>query len=159
MKITIACVGKIKEKFFREALAEYSKRLSRYAKIDIVEVKDEKTPENASDAEENKIKETEGKRLLDRIPDSAYVIALAIQGEMLTSEKLAANIERLGLEGKSHIVFVIGGSLGLSDEVMQRADYALSFSRMTFPHQLMRVILLEQIYRSYRIINHEPYHK
>ncbi|MDD6550947.1 MAG: 23S rRNA (pseudouridine(1915)-N(3))-methyltransferase RlmH [Lachnospiraceae bacterium] len=159
MKITIACVGKVKEKFYRDAIAEYSKRLSRYTKLEIVEVKDEKTPENASEAEETKIKEIEGERLLSKIPDSAYVIALAIEGEELTSVKLAVKIEELVLTGKSHIVFVIGGSLGLSQAVMKRADYSLSFSRMTFPHQLMRVILLEQVYRSFRIINHEPYHK
>jgi 23S rRNA (pseudouridine1915-N3)-methyltransferase len=159
MKISIYCVGKVKEKFFRDAIAEYSKRLSRYAKLEIVEVKDEKTPENASEAEESKIKQIEGERLLAKIPDSAFVIALAIEGEELTSVKLAAKIGELALSGKSHLVFVIGGSLGLSDEVMKRADYSLSFSRMTFPHQLMRVILLEQVYRSYRILNHEPYHK
>ncbi|MGN0242008.1 MAG: 23S rRNA (pseudouridine(1915)-N(3))-methyltransferase RlmH [Candidatus Weimeria sp.] len=159
MKITVYCVGKVKEKFFRDAIEEYLKRLSRYAKLEIVEVKDEKTPENASEAEETRIKQIEGERLLARIPDSACVIALAIEGEELTSVKLAARLAELAISGKSQLAFVIGGSLGLSEEVMKRADYKLSFSRMTFPHQLMRVILLEQIYRSFRIINHEPYHK
>lgn len=159
MKIDIACVGRVKEKFFRDAIDEYSKRLSKYAKLSVLEVKDEKTPEGAPEAEEKKIKETEGKRLLEKIPDQAFVIVLAIDGEMLSSEQLASKIERLALKGRSHIVFVIGGSLGLCDEVMKRADCQLSFSEMTFPHQLMRVILLEQIYRSFRIINHEPYHK
>ncbi|MDD6450677.1 MAG: 23S rRNA (pseudouridine(1915)-N(3))-methyltransferase RlmH [Lachnospiraceae bacterium] len=159
MRITIACVGKVKEKFYRDAIQEYAKRLSRYVKLDIQEVADEKTPENASLALEKEIKEKEGNRLLKKIPDQAYVIALAIEGQALSSTDLAGKIEKLGLSGNSHIVFVIGGSLGLSPQVLGRADEKLSFSKMTFPHQLMRVILLEQIYRSYRIINGEPYHK
>ncbi|MDD6351316.1 MAG: 23S rRNA (pseudouridine(1915)-N(3))-methyltransferase RlmH [Lachnospiraceae bacterium] len=159
MRITIACVGKVKEKFYRDAIQEYAKRLSRYCKLEIEEVADEKTPENASAAMEEEIKNKEGERLLKKIPDSAFVIALAIEGKSLSSTELAGKIDRLGLSGKSHIVFVIGGSLGLSPKVLKRADALLSFSKMTFPHQLMRVILLEQIYRSYRIINGEPYHK
>lgn len=159
MKITLVCVGKIKEKFFTDAIGEYEKRLSRYCKLEIVQVPDEKTPDKASEAQERQIKEREGQRILAQIRDDAYVIALAIEGEMLSSEKLAEKIAGLGIRGESQIVFVIGGSLGLSESVMKRADYALSFSRMTFPHQLMRVVLLEQIYRSYRIINREPYHK
>lgn len=159
MRITIACVGKVKEKFYRDAIQEYAKRLSRYVKLDIQEVADEKTPENASLALEKEIKEKEGNRLLKKIPDNAYVIALAIEGQALSSTDLAEKIEKLGLSGNSHIVFVIGGSLGLSPQALGRADDKLSFSKMTFPHQLMRVILLEQIYRSYRIINGEPYHK
>lgn len=159
MRITIACVGKVKEKFYRDAIQEYAKRLSRYVKLDIQEVADEKTPENASLALEKEIKEKEGNRLLKKIPDNAYVIALAIEGQALSSTDLAGKIEKLGLSGNSHIVFVIGGSLGLSPQVLGRADDKLSFSKMTFPHQLMRVILLEQIYRSYRIINGEPYNK
>ena len=159
MKITLVTVGKIKEKFFEDAIKEYSKRLSRYCKLEILQVADEKTPEGASEAVELQIKEKEGQRILSLIRDDAYVIALAIEGKMLDSEELAERIEKLGVSGISQIVFVIGGSLGLSAQVMKRADYALSFSRMTFPHQLMRVILLEQIYRSYRIINGEPYHK
>lgn len=159
MRITIACVGKVKEKFYRDAIQEYAKRLSRYVKLDIQEVADEKTPENASLALEKEIKEKEGNRLLKKIPDNAYVIALAIEGQALSSTDLAGKIEKLGLSGNSHIVFAIGGSLGLSPQALGRADDKLSFSKMTFPHQLMRVILLEQIYRSYRIINGEPYHK
>lgn len=159
MKITIVCVGKIKEKFYRDALAEYTKRLSRYCSLSITEVADEKTKEQASDVECAIIKDREGERILKSIREDGYVIALAIDGKNLDSVELSKKIEILALTGKSNLYFVIGGSLGLSDEVMKRADYKLSFSRMTFPHQLMRVILLEQIYRSYRIINHEPYHK
>ena len=159
MKITLVTVGKIKEKFFEDAIKEYSKRLSRYCKLEILQVADEKTPEGASEAVDLQIKEKEGQRILSLIRDDAYVIALAIEGKMLDSEELAERIEKLGVSGISQIVFVIGGSLGLSAQVMKRADYALSFSRMTFPHQLMRVVLLEQIYRSYRIMNHQPYHK
>ncbi len=159
MKITLVTVGKIKEKFYTDAIAEYTKRLSRYCKLEIVQVADEKTPDKASETEERQIKEREGKRILAQIKEGAYVIALAIQGEMLSSEQLAGKLERLGIEGQSQLVLVIGGSLGLSEEVLRRADYQLSFSRMTFPHQLMRVILLEQLYRSYRIIQGEPYHK
>ena len=159
MKITLVTVGKIKEKFFEDAIKEYSKRLSRYCKLEILQVADEKTPEGASEAVELQIKEKEGQRILSLIRDDAYVIALAIEGKMLDSEELAERIEKLGVSGISQIVFVIGGSLGLSAQVIKRADYALSFSRMTIPHQLMRVVLLEQIYRSYRIMNHQPYHK
>ena len=159
MKITLVTVGKIKEKFFEDAIKEYSKRLSRYCKLEILQVADEKTPEGASEAVELQIKEKEGQRILSLIRDDAYVIALAIEGKMLDSEELAERIEKLGVSGISQIVFVIGGSLGLSAQVMKRADYALSFSRMTFPHQLMRVVLLEQIYRGYRIMHHQPYHK
>ena len=159
MKITIVCVGKIKEKFYRDALAEYTKRLSRYCSLTIMEVADEKTKEQASETECAIIKDREGERILKSIRDDGYVIALAIDGKNLDSVELSEKIDELGLSGKSNVYFVIGGSLGLSDAVMKRADYKLSFSRMTFPHQLMRVILLEQIYRSYRIINHEPYHK
>lgn len=159
MKITIVCVGKIKEKFYRDALAEYTKRLSRYCNLTITEVADEKTKEQASETECAIIKNREGERILKAIREDGYVIALAIDGKNLDSLELSEKLDQLALSGKSNLYFVIGGSLGLSDEVMKRADYKLSFSRMTFPHQLMRVILLEQIYRSYRIINHEPYHK
>lgn len=159
MKITILCVGKLKEKYLCMAVEEYQKRLSRYCKLEIIEVPDEKTPDNASLAEEMKIKEVEGERLLKYVKENTFLIALAIEGKMLDSEELASKIEQLGIEGKSHIGFVIGGSLGLSDAVLKRADYQLSFSKMTFPHQIMRVLILEQIYRSFRISNHEPYHK
>ena len=158
MKITVLCVGKIKEKFFADAIKEYSKRLSRYCKLEIVEVADEKTPDGASDLVVSQIKDKEAERMEKYLPDSAYVIALAIEGKKLTSEKLAEKIDTLGITGTSHLVFLIGGSLGMSDRLLKRADYLLSFSDMTFPHQLMRVILLEQIYRSYRIIHGEPYH-
>ena len=159
MKITVITVGKIKEKYLKDAIAEYSKRLSRYCKLEILEVADEKTPDGASEIVEENIREKEGERILKLIKEDAYVITLEISGKMFTSEELADRIETLGIQGKSHLVFVIGGSIGLGREVLRRSDYALSFSKMTFPHQLMRVILLEQIYRSYRIINGEPYHK
>ena len=159
MKITLITVGMIKEKYLKDAIAEYSKRLSRYCKLEIVEVADEKTPNNASDTVEDAIRDKEGERILKYIKEDAYVITLEIAGKMLTSEEMAEKIEKLGVQGTSHIIFIIGGSIGLGREILKRSDYALSFSKMTFPHQLMRVILLEQIYRSYRIINHEPYHK
>ena len=159
MKITILCVGKVKEKFYRDAIGEYQKRLSRYCKLEIVEVTDEKTPDGASETVENQIKEKEGNRILSKIREEDYVIALVIDGKMQDSVELSKNIQQLGVRGKSSIVFVIGGSLGLSKEVLKRADEKLSFSKMMFPHQLMRVILLEQVYRSYRIMNGEPYHK
>lgn len=159
MKITIICVGKIKEKFYTEAVKEYSKRLSRYCSLNIIEVADEKTKEQASETEITLIKKKEGERILKSIHEDGYVIALAINGTQSDSIGLAEKIEKLGLSGISHVYFIIGGSLGLSDEVLSRADEQLSFSKMTFPHQLMRVILLEQIYRSCRIIHHEPYHK
>lgn len=159
MKIDICCVGKVKESAFRDMISEYSKRLSRYANLSILEVADEKTPENASEAVEEGIKKKEGERLLSVIKENSFVIALAIDGKNLSSTELADKVNSLGINGISHIQFVIGGSLGLSPEVLRRADLKLSFGRMTFPHQLMRVILLEQIYRSYRIINNEPYHK
>ena len=159
MKITILCVGKIKEKFYRDAITEYGKRLSRYCKLEIVEVQDEKTPDHASENEELLIKEKEAERMEKYLKDGAYVIALAIDGRQLDSVELSEKLAQLGTAGTSHIIFVIGGSLGLSDRILKRADYRLSFSKMTFPHQLMRVILLEQIYRGYRIMNHEPYHK
>ncbi len=159
MKIRIICVGKIKEKFYRDAISEYTKRLSAYCKTEIIECPDEKTPDGASGEEETRIKCKEGERILSRIKDGEYCIALAIDGKVRTSEQLSQHISALMMNGKSTITFVIGGSLGLSDDVLLRANEKLSFSAFTFPHQLMRVILLEQIYRSYRIMNHEPYHK
>ncbi len=159
MKITILCVGKIKEKFFVQAVEEYSKRLSRYCKLEILEMPDEKTPEQASEKEELQIKDKEGERLLSKIKDQDYVIALAIEGKQPDSVALAKKIEELTTYKTSHLTFVIGGSLGLSKKVLTRANEQLSFSNLTFPHQLMRVILLEQIYRSFRIISGEPYHK
>ena len=159
MKITILTVGKIKEKYLKDAISEYTKRLSKYCKLEIIEVNDEKTPDNASKAVENAIRAKEGERLLKYVKDDAFVITLEIQGKMLTSEELAEKMDTLGVRGVSHIMFIIGGSIGLGEEVMKRSDFALSFSKMTFPHQLMRVRLLEQIYRSYRINSGEPYHK
>ena len=159
MKITVITVGKIKEKYLRDAIAEYTKRLSRYCKLEIIEVADEKTPDQAGEAVEEQIRDKEGERILKYIRDDMYVITLEIGGKMLSSEELADKINMLGIRGQSSVAFVIGGSIGLGREVLKRSDYALSFSKMTFPHQLMRVILLEQVYRSYRIINREPYHK
>lgn len=159
MKITILCVGKIKEAFYRDAVREFEKRLSRYCKLEIIEVSDEKNMEQPSGAEEALIKDKEGMRLCKHIREDCYVICLAIEGKQVDSVGFSEKINRLGVSGKSHICFVIGGSLGLSDAVLKRADELVSFSRMTFPHQLMRVILLEQIYRAYRIMHHEPYHK
>lgn len=159
MRISIVCVGKIKEKYLKLGIDEFSKRLSKYCKLEVIELEDEKAPENLSDKEMLMIKEKEGKKILSKIKDNSYVMALAIDGKNLSSEELAETINNLGVRGTSHIVFVIGGSLGLSDEVLRRANYKLSFSKMTFPHQLMRLILLEQVYRAYRINNGEPYHK
>lgn len=159
MRISIVCVGKIKEKYLKLGIDEFSKRLSKYCKLEVIELDDEKAPENLSDKEMLMIKDKEGKKILSKIKDNAHVITLAIDGKNLSSEELADTIDNLGVRGTSHIVFVIGGSLGLSDEVLRRANYKLSFSKMTFPHQLMRLILLEQIYRAYRINNGEPYHK
>lgn len=159
MKISVIAVGKIKEKYLKDAVTEYSKRLSRYCKLEIIEAADEKTPDHASVAVEDTIRAKEGERLLKHIRDDMYVITLEIGGKMLTSEEFAEKIETLGVQGKSSIAFVIGGSIGLGKEVLKRSDFALSFSKMTFPHQLMRVVLLEQVYRGYRIVNGEPYHK
>ena len=159
MKISVITVGKIKEKYLRDAIAEYSKRLSRYCKLEIIEVADEKTPDQVSEAVEDAIRAKEGERILKFIRDDMYVITLEINGKMLTSEEFAEKMESLGVQGKSSIAFVIGGSIGLGKDVLKRSDFALSFSKMTFPHQLMRVVLLEQVYRGYRIISGEPYHK
>ena len=159
MKISIICVGKIKESFYRQAIDEYAKRLSKYCKFEVIEVADEKTPDKASEIQETQIKEKEADRILDKIKEDAYVFTLEIKGKRFTSEGFAECIQNVTLRGKSHLAFVIGGSLGLHDKVLKRSDQAISFSDMTFPHQLMRVILSEQIYRAYRIINGEPYHK
>lgn len=159
MRITILCVGKIKEAFYRDAIAEYSKRLSRYVTLDVIEVQDEKTVDGASEAEDRKVIEIEGERLIKAISPDAYKIALCINGKKLDSVAFSEKIENIKVNGASHIQFIIGGSLGLSDAVVLKSDFKLSFSDMTFPHQLMRVILLEQIYRAQRISNHEPYHK
>lgn len=159
MNITIITVGKLKEKYLKQGIDEYLKRLTAYAKVEIIELPDEKAPETLSDVEMLQIKDKEGERILSKINPDAHVIALAIEGKMKTSEELADTIDKLGIYGKSKITFIIGGSLGLSQEVMKRSDEALSFSKMTFPHQLMRLILVEQVYRAYRILRNEPYHK
>ena len=159
MKITVIAVGKIKEKYLKDALAEYSKRLSRYCRLEILEAADEKTPDNASETVERQIRQKEGERIRKLMKADAYTIALAIDGNMLSSEKFSEKIETLGVQGISHSQFLIGGSIGLDETLLKEADYRLSFSKMTFPHQLMRVILLEQIYRGYRIMAGEPYHK
>ncbi|OON95483.1 MAG: 23S rRNA (pseudouridine(1915)-N(3))-methyltransferase RlmH [Epulopiscium sp. Nele67-Bin005] len=159
MKIDIICVGKLKEKYLVQAVDEYSKRLSRYIKLNIIELADEKTPDNASNKEETQIRDKEGNKILNKISDQSFVIALDLQGKMISSEDFAYFLEERAITGSSHLVFVIGGSLGLSESVIKRANYKLCFSKMTFPHQLFRVMLLEQIYRGYRIQNNEPYHK
>jgi 23S rRNA (pseudouridine1915-N3)-methyltransferase len=159
VNITIITVGKLKEKYLKMGIEEFSKRLGAYTKIDLVEVPDEKAPEQLSEAEMEIVKKKEGERILSKIGADAYVIALAIEGKMKTSEQLAADIESLMTYGRSKIVFVIGGSLGLHEDVMKRSDEKLSFSKMTFPHQMMKLILLEQVYRAFRIMKGEPYHK
>ena len=159
MKITVITVGKIKEKFFVNAIKEYVKRLGSYCNLEEIEVSDEKAPETLSEKEEDQVKAKEGERILKNVKDSSYVIALAIEGKNMASEEFSNMIKELGIRGKSHITFIIGGSLGLSKDVLNRADFKLSFSKMTFPHQLMKVVLMEQIYRGFRIMRGEPYHK
>ena len=159
MNITILCIGKLKEKYWRDAQAEYSKRLKRFANLQITELKESLLPANASPADEEAVKEAEGESILAKIKPSDYVISLEIGGKGLSSTQLAAKIDDLALQGKSSIVFVIGGSLGLSYEVLQRADLRLCFGKPTFSHQIFRIMLLEQIYRCFKIINNEPYHK
>ena len=159
LKVTLLTVGKVKEKYLRDGIDEYAKRLSRYCNLSILEVEDEKTPDEASETEEELIKKKEADRLFKYIKDDAYVIALAINGRQLDSPEFSKKIDSLGLSGKSNLTFIIGGSLGLHDSILKRADMLLSFSKMTFPHQLMRMIFLEQLYRAYRIMKNEPYHK
>ena len=159
MNIQIISVGKLKEKYLKLGIEEYTKRLGAYAKIDLVEVPDEKAPENLSEADMDIVKKKEGERILAKIGADTYVIALAIEGKMKTSEQLASDIESLMTYGRSKIAFVIGGSLGLHEDVMKRSDEKLSFSKMTLPHQLMKLVLVEQIYRAFRIMKGEPYHK
>lgn len=159
MNIAIVSVGKLKEKYLKMGIEEYSKRLGSYAKIDLIEVADEKAPENLSDADMEIVKKKEGERILAKIGADTYVIALAIEGKMKSSEQLAADIQSLMTYGRSKVAFVIGGSLGLHEDVMKRSDEKLSFSKMTLPHQLMKLVLVEQIYRAFRIMKNEPYHK
>lgn len=159
MNISVIAVGKVKEKYLKQGMEEYLKRLSAYAKVEIIEVADEKAPETLSESETEQVKQKEGERILAKLHPDTYVIALAIEGKMQTSEQFSAHLDQLATYGKSKIAFLIGGSLGLSGEVLKRADETLSFSKMTFPHQLMRLILLEQVYRAFRIMRGEPYHK
>lgn len=159
MQIQVVCVGKLKEKYWTEGVAEYAKRLGAYARVEIRELPDEKTPDSMSPAEEEQVRVREGERILAALKPDAHVIALAIEGEMWTSEQLAAHLDKQAVYGGGSVAFVIGGSLGLSPAVLARADKRLSFGRMTYPHQLMRVILLEQIYRAFKINRGEPYHK
>ncbi|PUB10971.1 23S rRNA (pseudouridine(1915)-N(3))-methyltransferase RlmH [Paenisporosarcina sp. OV554] len=159
MNITIISVGKLKEKYLKMGIEEYTKRLGSYAKIDLIEVADEKAPENLSDADMEIVKKKEGERILAKIGADTYVIALAIEGKMKSSEQLADDLQSLMTYGRSKVAFVIGGSLGLHDDVMKRSDEKLSFSKMTLPHQLMKLVLIEQVYRAFRIIKGEPYHK
>ncbi|TMV48004.1 23S rRNA (pseudouridine(1915)-N(3))-methyltransferase RlmH [Paenibacillus mesophilus] len=159
MQIQIIAVGKLKEKYWTDGIAEYSKRLTPYAKLTITEVPEEKAPERMSESEEQQVKQKEGERILAALKPDTYVITMAIGGQMWTSEELADQIDRLGTYGRSHVTFLIGGSNGLSDEVLKRADAKLSFGRITFPHQLIRLVLVEQVYRAFKIIRGEPYHK
>ncbi|KQX60762.1 MULTISPECIES: 23S rRNA (pseudouridine(1915)-N(3))-methyltransferase RlmH [unclassified Paenibacillus] len=159
MHIQILTVGKLKERYLVDGIAEYVKRLGPYAKVQMIEVPDEKAPENMSPAEEQQVRVKEGERLLAKLAADVYVVALAIDGEMWTSEQLAGSLDKLATYGRSQVAFVIGGSLGLSSELLRRADMRLSFGRMTLPHQLMRLVLVEQIYRAMRINRGEPYHK
>jgi 23S rRNA (pseudouridine1915-N3)-methyltransferase len=159
VNISIVTVGKLKEKYLKMGIDEYLKRLNSYAKVEVIEVADEKAPEELSESEMIQVKQKEGERILAKIGQDTYVIALAINGKMQSSEGLADTLDKLATYGKSKIAFIIGGSLGLSDEVLKRSNEQLSFSKMTFPHQLMKLILVEQIYRAYRINRGEPYHK
>lgn len=159
MQIQIIAVGKLKEKYFTDGIAEYAKRLTPYAKLTINEIAEEKAPERMSEAEELQVKQKEGERILAALKPDTYVIAMAIDGQMWTSEELAAQLDRLGTYGSSHVAFVIGGSIGLSDDVLKRADAKLSFGRITYPHQLIRLVLVEQVYRAFKIMRGEPYHK
>ena len=159
MNITVICIGKLKEKYWTAAINEYSKRVKGYCSLDIIELKEARLPDKAGPAEELAVKEAEGEEILRKIKDNQYVITLEVKGKMLSSEKLAEKIETLGIDGQSNVVFVIGGSLGLSAAVSKRANFKLSFSEMTFPHQMMRVILLEQVYRAFKINRNEAYHK
>jgi len=159
MNVKIICVGKLKEKYLKDGIAEYAKRLHKFAKFEVIEVPDEKAPEQLSQAEMNKIMEKEGERILSKIKDREYVFALAIKGKERSSEELAKEVEKLTVSGKSDLTFVIGGSLGLDPAVLKRANTEISFGRFTLPHQLMRLVLTEQIYRAFMINQGSPYHK
>lgn len=159
MNITIVSVGKIKEKYLNLGINEFTKRLSKYCKLKLIEVSDEKAPENLSETEMDNIRRKEGEKILSKINDNSFIITLCIDGKQLSSEELSKKIDNLALTGDSNITFIIGGSIGLSNEVINKSNFKLSFSKMTFPHQLMKLILLEQVYRAFRISRGEPYHK
>ncbi|WP_024832579.1 23S rRNA (pseudouridine(1915)-N(3))-methyltransferase RlmH [Ruminiclostridium josui] len=159
MKITIAAVGKLKEKYLKEAVSEYTKRLSRFTEVEIIEVDDEYAPDSLSEAQECQVKKKEAERLLKRVKQGSYVILLDLAGEQTTSSGFSAKLENIMISGNSHITFIIGGSLGLDQSLINISDYRLCLSKMTFPHQLARVILMEQVYRAFKIINNETYHK
>ena len=159
MNIQIISVGKVREKYLKLGIAEFEKRLQSYCKLQLIEVPDEQAPENLSDKELEKVKEREGDRILKHVKDHHHVIALDVQGKQMASEQFSKAIAQLGYQGKNHITFIIGGSNGLSIDVLKRANEKISFSKMTFPHQLMKLILLEQVYRAYKIQRREPYHK
>lgn len=159
MKIRIICIGKLKERFYTEAAAEFSKRLSRYCELEIVELPDEKVAEDPSEAEIERVKAIECRRIADKLTQGEFVVALDPRGKQLSSEQLSETISDCMLSGKSRIAFLIGGSHGLNDSIRQRADLVLSFSKMTFSHQIFRIMLLEQVYRAFKIIKGEPYHK
>ncbi|WP_247913091.1 23S rRNA (pseudouridine(1915)-N(3))-methyltransferase RlmH [Streptococcus sp. oral taxon 431] len=159
MKIKIVTVGKLKEKYLKDGIAEYSKRISRFATVEMVELADEKTPDRASDSENEKILDLEGNRILSKIGDREFVVVLAIEGKTLSSEEFSKQLEQASINGYSTLTFVIGGSLGLSPQVKNRANLSLSFGRLTLPHQLMRLVLVEQIYRAFTIQQGSPYHK
>ena len=159
MKVRIVCTGKLKERFYSDAAAEFMKRLTRYCDPEILELPDEKVPDTPSDAEIGLVKATECRRMLEKLGPSEYVVALDPNGKQLSSEKFAEMLKGLMVNGKSRITFLIGGSYGLTDDIRKRADRVISFSEMTFSHQIFRIMLLEQIYRAFKIINGEPYHK
>ena len=159
MKIKIVTVGKLKEKYLKDGIAEYSKRISRFATVEMIELADEKTPDRASDSENEKILDLEGNRILSKIGDREFVVVLAIEGKTLSSEEFSKQLEQASINGYSTLTFVIGGSLGLSHQVKNRANLSLSFGRLTLPHQLMRLVLIEQIYRAFTIQQGSPYHK
>lgn len=158
MKITIACVGKIKEKYLTAGIDEFTKRLTPFCKLEVVSINEEKMPENPSPAEKQQVLEKETQRLLNIIPDNAYVILLDVIGKQLSSPELAEKMDNLALQGSSHVTFVIGGAFGYTDVLRKRADFALSFSKMTFTHQMIRLLLVEQIYRAFKISRGEKYH-
>ncbi|BBA07608.1 23S rRNA (pseudouridine(1915)-N(3))-methyltransferase RlmH [Streptococcus oralis] len=159
MKIKIVTVGKLKEKYLKDGIAEYTKRILRFAKLEMIELADEKTPDKASELENQKILETEGARILSKVGERDFVVVLAIEGKTLSSEEFSKQLEQASIKGYSTLTFIIGGSLGLAPVVKNRANLSVSFGRLTLPHQLMRLVLIEQIYRAFTIQQGSPYHK